>query len=267
EHGPVHYDLTFKADGSGRSAKSPFKWQAVNTQVVDITWFKDSGEPNGATSELTFSADYSTYSGTNHDAKTIEVHGHRVGGAIAAQSVAAPAAPASAIDTIADTAPATTTSVLVPLDAKQPPSVRAGITTLREKLLDEAAKAPASSPDTYKVAVALCDSWLAALDERDKTVASQARSQPMGTADMDSSKAVHPGPMALEQEAIDAKKKKQNDAKENAFFSDAQKQQWLQRCALWQKQLDQLYSQMGDLRRKGMTAPATATPAGALPTP
>ncbi|HWB59006.1 MAG TPA: hypothetical protein VG733_05920, partial [Chthoniobacteraceae bacterium] len=186
----------------------------------------------------------------------------------------APAAPASAIDTIAETGPATTGSVLVPLDTKQPPSVRADITALREKLLDEAAKTPASSPDTYKVAVALCDSWLAALDERDKIVAAQSNTQqPMGTADMDSSKAVHPGYYELKKEQQEANKKKQDDKKENAFFSDAQKQQWQQRCALWQKQLDQLYAQMGDLRRKASqtpaapTPPATAVPSGALPPP
>ncbi|HWB58773.1 MAG TPA: hypothetical protein VG733_04740, partial [Chthoniobacteraceae bacterium] len=78
EHDKTHYDLTFNADGTGKSAKSPLKWQAVNAQVVSITWLKESGEPNGNTAELTFSADYSSYSGTNKAAKTIEVNGHRV---------------------------------------------------------------------------------------------------------------------------------------------------------------------------------------------
>jgi len=178
---------------------------------------------------------------------------------------------ANAIDTIRDTGPATTGSVLVALDVKQPPTVRAGITALREKLLDEAVKAPASSPDVYKVAVSLCDAWIGALDERDKIIASQSHTQPMSTADMDSSKAVHPGYYSLQQEQIDAKKKKQADAAQNAFFSDAQKQQWAQRCTQLHQALDQLYTQMGDLRRKanqakGATAPAAATPGGA-PTP
>ena len=268
DHDKIHHDIKFNADGTGKSAKSPFKWQAVNAQRVNITWLKGSGEPNGYTGDFTFSQDYSTYTGTDRAAKTFEVNGHRVGGGSAAL-----AANESAIDTIADTGPATTASVLVPLDAKHPPGVRAGIIALREKLLDEAAKAPASSPETYKAAVALCDSWIAALDERDNTAASQASKQPMGTADMDSSKAVHPGYYELQKEGMEAKKKKQDDAKENAFFSDAQKQEWLQRCTVWQKQLDQLYAQMGDLRRKAdqarnSTAPAAAaTQAGAPPPP
>ena len=271
EHDKIHYNIEFHADGSGNAPKNPFKWQAVHAQEVEITWLKKNGDPDGDSAHLTFNHDYSSYTRTNQAAKTIQVNGHQVGNTGGSITVAQHESDKNAIDTIAETGPATTGSVLVPLDAKQPPSVRAGITALREKLLDEAAKTPASSPEVYKVAVTLCDSWLAALDEREKIVAAQSNAQPMGTTDMDSSKAVHPGYYELQKEGMEAKKKKQDDAKQNAFFSDAQKQQWTQRCALWQKQLDQLYAQIGDLRRKASqtpaapTPPATSVPSGALP--
>jgi hypothetical protein len=172
----------------------------------------------------------------------------------------------SSIDTIMDTAPATTENVVAPLDAKlMPPKkllkVGADITALREKLLDEAATAPASSPDAYKAAVGLCNAWINALDERNQ-IANSKTQAPMGTADMNSNTPVHPNEYSLEQEAIDAKKKKQDDAKENAFFNDAQKQVWVQRAPMWRQYLTQLYTQLGAIRRQATTAAATpaATP-------
>lgn len=176
----------------------------------------------------------------------------------------------NAIDTVMDTGPATTEDVLAPLGAKAMPEkkvlkVGADITALREKLLDEAAKSPAASPDAYKAAVGLCNAWLNALDER-STIAGNKSHAPMGTADMNSNTPVHPNEYSLEQEAIDAKKKKQDDAKENAFFNDAQKKQWEQRAAQWRQYLSQLYTQLGALRRQAIQPGATPAAAAATPT-
>ncbi len=175
--------------------------------------------------------------------------------------------PQAAIDSLIGRGAWTTEAVLAPLDAKLPPSkrpsrLRSDIMALRVKLLGEAAKSPAASPDAYKVALGLCDAWLGALDERDKSSATISRT-PMATTDMESSKAVNPGPVQQDQEAIDAQKKKQEDAKQNAYFNDAQKKQWLQRCAQLRPNIEQFLTQLGALRTQRVKpGTAAASPAG-----
>ena len=270
EHEKTNYNIEFYADGSGNAPKNPFTWRAVNAHEVDITWLKKNGDPDGDTAHLTFSRDYSSYTGTSYSKHTFAVWGHQAGNAggnIALTERGFSAAPQnkepdkSAIDIIAETGPMTTENVLEQLDAKQLPQVRINITALREKLLDEAAKTPGSSPDTYEAAVVLCNAWLAALDERDSTMAAESKAPPMGTADMASTRPVHPGEFSLEQEGIDAQKKKQDDKMQNAFFSTAQKHQWAQRCAELHQYLDRLYAQIGVLRRHADQVKASATPA------
>ncbi len=61
--------------------------------------------------------------------------------------------------------------MLAPLDAGVPPDIRQNVTYLREDLLDEAAKKPKASPEAYKIGEQLCNTMIAALDERDRTLA------------------------------------------------------------------------------------------------
>ena len=73
----------------------------------------------------------------------------------------------------------------------------------------------------------------------------------MATTDMESSKAVNPDPVQQDQEEIDAQKKKQEDAKQNAYFNDAQKKQWVRRCSQLRLGIEQLFTQPGVLRHQG----------------
>ena len=75
------------------------------------------------------------------------------------------------LETLSQQAPNASAWVLAPLDAGVPPDIRQNVTYLREDLLDEAAKKPKASPEAYKVGEQLCNTMIAALDERDRTLA------------------------------------------------------------------------------------------------
>ena len=74
------------------------------------------------------------------------------------------------LETLSVQAPNASAWVLAPLDAGVPPDIRQNVTYLREDLLDEAAKKPKASPDAYKIGEQLCNTMIAALDERDRTL-------------------------------------------------------------------------------------------------
>ena len=185
-------------------------------------------------------------------------------------SAAGPAKPAgNALAEIDDRAAWTTEGVFAPLNAKLPsweksPKLRADITALRVRLLDEAAKAPSASPDTYKVAVDLCDAWLAALTERDRYGGGQ--SGQLAATDMQTSKPVvneqKLTPEQLEQERLDEQKTKQLQAKQNAFFNDAQNKDWMQRVDKLRPGIEQLLAQLGESLRAGTQPKPSASPAG-----
>jgi len=75
------------------------------------------------------------------------------------------------LETLSQQAPNASAWVLAPLDAGVPPDIRQNVTYLREDLLDEAAKKPKASVEAYKVGEQLCNTMIAALDERDRTLA------------------------------------------------------------------------------------------------
>ena len=74
------------------------------------------------------------------------------------------------LETLSQQAPNASAWVLAPLDAGVPPDIRQNVTYLREDLLDEAAKKPKASPEAYKTGEQLCNTMIAALDERDRTL-------------------------------------------------------------------------------------------------
>ena len=174
----------------------------------------------------------------------------------------------NALDELMDRAAWTTEGVLAPLDAKLPPwkkssKLHSDIVALRILLLDEAARVPAASPDTYKTAAGLCDAWLGALAERDKFTA--AESGPMATADMQTEKPVNTRTLnadQLEQERLDMQKAKEQAAKQNAFFNEAQNKQWMQIADKLRPGIEQLFTQLGELRRQGAQPKPSAPPAG-----
>jgi hypothetical protein len=93
--------------------------------------------------------------------------------AITGPSIPAPAIQVqSLLETLSLQAPNASAWVLAPLDAAGPPNIRQNLTCLREDLLDEFAKKPKAGADAYKTGKQLCDTMVAALDERDRTLAS-----------------------------------------------------------------------------------------------
>ena len=74
------------------------------------------------------------------------------------------------LETLSQQAPNASAWVLAPLDAGVPPDIRQNVTYLREDLLDEAAKKPKASLEAYKTGEQLCNTMIAALDERDRTL-------------------------------------------------------------------------------------------------
>lgn len=82
-----------------------------------------------------------------------------------------PSTPArSSIEILSEQTPNALEWALAPLDRTTPPDIRRNLMFLRENLLDEAAKAPAASADTYKLGQQLCNALIATLNERDQAL-------------------------------------------------------------------------------------------------
>ena len=79
EHDTVHYKIIFNADGTGRTPKTDFNWHVVNAHQIEIIHFSGvRPDQQSETVHITFSQDYSTYTGTFFDASTIKVNGHQL---------------------------------------------------------------------------------------------------------------------------------------------------------------------------------------------
>ena len=76
----------------------------------------------------------------------------------------------TSIEVLSEQAPNALEWALAPLDRTTPPDIRKSLTLLRESLLDEEAKKPAASAGAYKLGQELCNSLIAAFNERDKTL-------------------------------------------------------------------------------------------------
>jgi len=70
--------------------------------------------------------------------------------------------------TLSQQAPNATSWALAPLDQSVPVNIRENLTALREDLLDEAKDKPVAGPEAYAIGRQLCDTLIAALDERDQ---------------------------------------------------------------------------------------------------
>lgn len=160
------------------------------------------------------------------------------------------------IEFVAEIGTSMTNAVLAPLEVKFNRNVRPDLITLRDNLLDEAKEKPAASLDTYKSAVRLTDSWLSALEERDNRCASLGMSAPP-TADLAHSKktTLHfwDDILTFQRELKDAQEKQATDKQKQAFFKDADKNNWRLRTEVLRPNLEKLYSQFRELRRQGLT--------------
>ncbi len=151
--------------------------------------------------------------------------------------------------------------VLSPIDLKFNRDIRPELLALRDNLTDEAKVHPVASQDTYKTAVRLTNAWLSALNERETRRASLGLTPPP-TRDMDhSTKTTLRFPndvLYFKREINNAKAKKAKDKQMQAFFKDADKNNWRLRTEALRPNLESLYSQFRELRRQSLPVPETA---------
>jgi hypothetical protein len=150
--------------------------------------------------------------------------------------------------------------VLAPLDggAFDKPEL---VVSMKAAYADGAAAAPAERKPAYQLAQAICDSVTVAMAEREKAVAAMK-----GAKATQSSEGVQPkgGRKAGHAEV----------AADNAFFENAQRNEWTQKSELLRKQIVGLYLRERDVERRALATaaaaaaaatPATATPAAVAP--
>jgi len=146
-------------------------------------------------------------------------------------------------------------AVLSPLEVHFSRNIRPDLVSLRDNLLDEVKEKPAASPDTYKTAVRLVDAWLSALDERNTRRGSLGMAAPP-TTDMAHSKktTLHfwDDILTFQRELKDAGEKRADDKQKQAFFKDADKNNWRLRTEALRPNLEKLYSQFRELRRESL---------------
>ena len=162
------------------------------------------------------------------------------------------------LETLSQQAPNASAWVLAPLDAGVPPDIRQNVTYLREDLLDEAAKKPKASAEAYKIGEQLCNTMIAALDERDRTLAragfraveAQARTGVTSPALEARRNYLMSWPQFARENAQRAELKSQaiNSA---AVMAERPKLEWSQRTDQIRPMLDTLYKQFRASLRQG----------------
>jgi len=71
--------IHFKGDGNGECTDWKFKWHSKDAQTIEMEQLNPKGKPTGKKTTLTFSADYTTFTGTDFDEIT-KVTGHVIAG-------------------------------------------------------------------------------------------------------------------------------------------------------------------------------------------
>ena len=57
--------ISFKGNGTGECTDWKFKWHSKDAQTIEMEMLDPKGHPNGKKTTLTFSADYTTFTGTD----------------------------------------------------------------------------------------------------------------------------------------------------------------------------------------------------------
>jgi hypothetical protein len=194
---------------------------------------------------------------------------------------AAPENPAAApdnLDTLAQQAPNAVAWVLAPLDAAVVPDIRQNLTSLREALLDEAARKPAAIPDAYKVGEQLCNAMIGTLDERDRArahagfraVEAQTRTGISSEA-LEARRTSSPGKRMnwprFDREQAQRDELKSQAVNKAAVIAERPKLEWTQRADQIRPMLDTLYKQFREALRKSPGRPLTTMAPTTPPVP
>ena len=163
--------------------------------------------------------------------------------------------------------------ILSPIGQRVPvPLPHARVAELREKFADQWSKAPDVDKPMYQAAVAVCDALLAAMDERQKAIASlQGSAAVHGPSDLGAHRKDIPtrgtqadaqlAGLELQREGHEEQNRKQEAAQNDNFFNMQLKANWSQRAAQLRQNINTLYSRERDAERSTQQAPA----AGAAP--
>jgi hypothetical protein len=181
-----------------------------------------------------------------------------------------PAAPApssepSLLVTLSRQTPNIISWVLAPLNEAVPGDIRQNLTSLREDLIDEAKSKPRASIDAYNCGYRLCNALIAALDERDSTLARIGYRSAQANANTGvSTQAGQPLKIAVEarrnymmswpqyarerDQAGEIFRQQMNNAN---LTKELPKVEWSNRTAVLRRTLDSLYAKYREALRQG----------------
>ncbi|MFN0078529.1 MAG: serine/threonine-protein kinase [Prosthecobacter sp.] len=162
------------------------------------------------------------------------------------------------IDILKAQAPNSMKWVLAPLDETVPSDIRQNLTLLREDLVDEGKSAKAAAPTTaYSAAWQLCQTLLAALDERDRArVAAGYRDAQAAANQTHTNQALNARRnymMSWPQYAREGDQRgelQRQSANHTALASEAQKVAWATQGAKLSRSLDTLYARFREAMRQ-----------------
>ena len=167
--------------------------------------------------------------------------------------------------------------ILSPIGQPKPvPLPRARVTQVREQFIDQGSKAPEPKKPMYEAAIAVCDAASAAMDEREKAIASlQGSAAVHAPSDLGAHRKDIPSRGGLgtamladttvQREAHEEANRKQDARQTDNFFTVQQKNQWTQRALQLRQQIDGLAARERDAERaaeqsiSGDAAPAANT--------
>ena len=165
------------------------------------------------------------------------------------------------LETLSVQAPNASAWVLAPLDQSVASDIRQNLTYLREDLFDEAKGKPKASPEAYKLGGQLCNTMIAALDERDQALvragfrAVEAQTRTGVTSDALEARRNYKmsWPQFARENAQRAELKSQANAGA-AVMAERPKVEWATRTAFLRKNLDTLYAQFREALRQSPAA-------------
>jgi hypothetical protein len=169
--------------------------------------------------------------------------------------------------------------ILSPIGQPKPvPLPHARITELREQFVDQFSKAPDTDKSMYQAAVSVCDAVSAAMDERQKAIATlQASRAVRAPSDLGARRKDIPtrgslgdaelAGLELQREAHEEQNRKQEAHQNDAFFNSQLKTNWSQRATQLRQNINALYARERDAERMADQAKAAAVPAAPSPVP
>jgi hypothetical protein len=168
--------------------------------------------------------------------------------------------------------------ILSPIGQLKPvPLPHARVTQLREQFADQFSKAPDTDKPMYQAAVAVCDAVAAAMDERQKAIASlQGSAAVHGPSDLGARRKDIPtrgslgdaelAGLEMQREAHEEQNRKQEARQNDNFFNTQLKTNWTQRAAQLRENINTLYAHERDAERAAQQPAARANAAPAAST-